>query len=307
MNSSIHSLNSDKKINKFQRILWLILNYINNNFMPNLNSSTLNIKQFNPKIDDNDWENIESKSSPSRAFSDLFWLKLNWNQLNKELKDINILETGCGSGNYFRKFNCFSNNNIHKYRGLDVNKNKNWSEVEQEFHNLDFKVADSQKLIEHIPEETNLFISQSAIEHFDNDLMYFFQIKDFIKQTKNNTIQIHIFPSSACLKKYLWHGVRQYTPRTISKIVDIFNDRNSYSVLYKLGGGNSNKLHFEYITKPLWVKKIDLRETKEDEYFELLKENIIKDCVDNNNPSFYALVIHSNFESRIFEKMSSLN
>jgi hypothetical protein len=143
-----------------------------------------------------------------------------------------------------------------------------------------------------------MFISQSAIEHFDNDLMYFYQIKDFINKTKNNVVHVHIFPSAACLKKYLWHGVRQYTPRTISKITKIFDNDNTYSILYKLGGGNSNKLHFNYITKPILTEKADYRET--DEYFGLLKDAIVEDLIDNDNPSFYALVIHSNYTNKIF-------
>jgi SAM-dependent methyltransferase len=305
MSSSLHTLNNDNKLNIFQRVLWMIFNYINNKFLPNF--SNINIKQFNPIINNDDWNNIGAKSSPSRAFSDLFWLKIDWKALGKELKDVNILDTGCGNGDYFKKLNAFSNNSIHKYCGIDIGENKNWDSVKQEFLNTEFKVVDSKKLIGYIPKDTNIFISQSAIEHFDNDLMYFSQIKDFINQTKNNVVQIHIFPSAACLKKYLWHGVRQYTPRTISKIIDIFDNDNSYSVLYKLGGGESNKLHFNYITKPLWTEKIDYRETKADEYFNLLKESMTKDLMDNSEPSFYALVIHSNFKNKIFENMPSLN
>ena len=115
----------------------------------------------------------------------------------------------------------------------------------------------SNDLVEHIPKDTNLFISQSAIEHFDDDLIYFRNIKSHIDKYKNNTIQIHLFPSAACIKKYLWHGIRQYTPRTISKITDIFDDDKTYSVLYKLGGENCNKLHLDYITKPIYLKKIE--------------------------------------------------
>jgi hypothetical protein len=295
-NSSMHSLNSDKKISKFQKVLWMVFNYINNNFMPNL--STLNIRQFCPKINTNDWDNINPKSSPARALSDLFWLKLNWSCLNEELKTINILDTGCGNGDYFRKLRNYSDNRIYKYCGLDVNENKDWNNMKGKFPNLNFKVVNSQNLIEYIPKDTNMFISQSAIEHFDNDLMYFYQIKDFINKTKNNVVQVHIFPSAACLKKYLWHGVRQYTPRTISKITKIFDNDNTYSILYKLGGGNSNKLHFNYITKPILTEKADYRET--DEYFGLLKDAIVEDLIDNDNPSFYALVIHSNYTNKIF-------
>ena len=80
----------------------------------------------------------------------------------------------------------------------------------------------SSNISEFVDKETNLFITQSAIEHFNYDLEYFQQIKKFIDKNKTNIIQIHLFPSPACLWLYLFHGVRQYNFRAIMQIIDIF-------------------------------------------------------------------------------------
>ena len=59
-----------------------MLNYINNNWYPNKNAEFLNIKNFCPELNDNDWEKIHFRASPVRAYSDFFWLKLEKNSLD---------------------------------------------------------------------------------------------------------------------------------------------------------------------------------------------------------------------------------
>jgi hypothetical protein len=118
--------------------------------------------------------------------------------------------------------------------------------------------------------------------------------------TSNNVIQIHLFPSSAQLKLGLFHGIRQYTLRTISKITRIFNDF-SYSVLFGLGGNECNSLHWNFITKPRLARIGDLRETKTNEYNKRLINAIRNDMNKHQKyPTFYALVIHSNWKEKIF-------
>ena len=169
------------------------------------------------------------------------------------------------------------------------------------------KQMNSNNILAEIPNKTNFFMSQSAIEHFENDLLYFDQIKNFINKTGNNTIQVHLLPSAACLKLYLLHGVRQYTPKTISTIVQLFKSQNTYSMLFKLGGKNCNNLHYQFITHPLFTKKEDWRDSKTEEYRDRLKIAVENDIEHRNyRPSFYALVIHSNFDKPIFKEMKRL-
>jgi hypothetical protein len=139
-------------------------------------------------------------------------------------------------------------------------------------------------------------------------ICYFFEdIRKFINRRVSNTIQIHLFPSAACLKLYLFHGVRQYTPRTTSKITQIFEPDNTYSMLYRLGGTNCNRLHFRLITKYRLTRSEDWRYLKPQEYKNLVIKAVQEDIQNpSKSESFYALIIHSNYRDKIFEKMCSL-
>ena len=108
-------------------------------------------------------------------------------------------------------------------------------------------------------------MTHSAQEHFDEDLGYFKKLKDFVKSSKNNIIQVHIFPSRVGLYLYHFHGVRQYTPRTISRITRMFNDF-SYAILFKLGGNFCNYLHYKYLTLYNKNNNKNLRDLRPEEY-----------------------------------------
>jgi len=297
--TSFHDLSSDNKISLFGRVYWLFLNLFNNYLTPN-NHHGFVIKNFNCTLNKEDWEKIFITSSPSRALSDLFWLKLNWQAIKSELGSLHVLDTGSGRGEYALKLKDFSDG-IDSYLGIDLMHHNQWGKITEQFPFVTFKQQDYRRLMHDIPERTNLIISQSAIEHFESDLHYFKQLKQFIDRTKKNVIQIHLFPSAACLKLYLWHGVRQYTPRTITKIIDVFDYSNHYSVLFRMGVRNCNNLHFQYITIPLLFQKIDWRDTKTRQYRARLKSVIEKDMIcGDQKPAFYALVIHSNCKKQIF-------
>ena len=198
---------------------------------------------------------------------------------------------------------------ISTYYGVDAVPHETWDTLQQRHGFVTFAQLTSNEISDSIPRDTNLFVSQSAIEHFENDLIYFRQIRDFIDETGNNIIQIHLFPSAANLKLYLFHGVRQYTLRTISKIAEVFESQNTDSLLFTLGGKNCNKLHYRFITVPLLIKRQeDWRDTRTDEYRRLLKAAVEADIWgDDDQPCFYALVMHSNFNEKIFENMHSLS
>ncbi len=261
----------------------------------------MTIRNFVIDISDEEWSKLDIKSSPARKLSDLFWLKLPWALIKSELGQINVLDTGCGAGNYGVRLQSYSKGSMTSYTGLDIARHDNWDSLMNKYQNFRFHALNSAHILEHLPAGTNFFVTQSAVEHFDEDLLYFEQIRDFILRESSNVIQIHLLPASACLQLYLCHGVRQYTPRTISKITRIFN-KFSYSVLFGLGGQECNALHREFITRPIYVQKVgDLRDTKTQEYDRRLREAIKADMKKpQKSPSFYALVIHSNWKTKIF-------
>jgi hypothetical protein len=222
-------------------------------------------------------------------------MNLPWNQLEVELGTIHALDTGCGAGNYGPRFQSFSGSRLATYKGVDSKTHSNWKILEDKNTFLSFSANDSKNVHSEIPDDTNLFLSQSAIEHFEEDLTYFRGIRKFILEKRRATVQIHVFPSSICLRLYRNHGIRQYTPRTVSMIVNLFSPF-SKAKLFNLGGQKSNSLHWEFITKPLYVDMLDdRRDSHSAEYYEHLKKAITSDIQypNDNEPSFYALVIHS--------------
>ncbi len=243
---------------------------------------------------------INYKSSPSRVLSDLFWLKLPWKKIKDELGEVNILDTGCGRGNYGRKLVNYSNNNMSSYFGIDIYEDGNWVKLEENYSIIKFQKYNGKQIIDHIPKGTNFFMSQSAIEHIKDDLLYFSNIREYIHRSKKNIIQIHLFPSRSCIYLYGYHGLRIYTLRRISKITRMFKN-HSYAVLFKLGGDACKSLHYEYITKPIAEMNGDLREIKHKEYKEFLLKVIKRDMKHPiKDPNFYALIIHSNWKKKLF-------
>ena len=304
ISTSIHSINADNKLSLFKYPIWFFLNMLNNSF-PNSNiDSHLIMQDYIPNSANKGW--INTRSSPPRMISDLFWKELPWESIEDELGQINILDTGCGSGNYGVKLSQYSRGTVDSYTGIDNSPNDNWKILADQYTNFKFYCLNSSEILSMIPNDTNMFISQSAIEHLDEELTFFRIISEYIQSSGKNIIQVHLFPSSICLKLYFTHGVRQYTPRTISKITRIFTP-DSYAILYGLGGKAFNQLHYSYITKPylmyiIGLNKIrDLRNIKTEEYNKRLREIILlnKNKVISQ-PSFYALIIHSNYNKLIF-------
>jgi SAM-dependent methyltransferase len=281
--------------------LYLLLNVINNHFWPGGASQELVIKDFVTTIDDSDWNSSHIKASPVRRLCELFLAKLPWGAIKSELGQINVFDTGCGSGGYAPKLSSLSGDNIDSYVGVDIQESLNWDKVKTIYPNYRFYRINSAKILNYIPKETNFFLTLSSLEHFDNDLIYFKQVREFIVNNNINAIQVHLIPSTYCLWLFLYHGIRQYNPRTISKITRMFDDF-SYSLLFNLGGKHCNSLHYNFITKPaLILNKGDMRDTMTQEYDRLLLSAIKEDMQrPQKSPSFHALFIHSNYQRKLF-------
>lgn len=281
------------------RSSYLLLNFLINHF-PKINidrnTKILDFKITNLKLYK---DKIIANNSPSRMINELFWIKFPWMRVKEELSDINILSTGCGSGAYGERLLNYSNSKISHFTGIDILEHPNWKILEEKYDHFKFFRGDSKEIFDYIPKGTNFFITQSALEHFSEDLTFFKEIRDYIKSTNKNIIQIHTFPSRVCLHLYRFHGIRQYTLPSIAKITNLFKDF-SYSVLYNLGGDYCNYLHYKYLTNHPLRKKTFLRDLKPDEYRKLLYLSIKKDMMSpQQNPNFYALIIHSNYKNKI--------
>jgi len=294
--TSIHRLNTDHGLGPLNRYFYFPLNWVNNLFPYTYLDPDLKISYFSCEDLRSKWLQLPTTSSPSRKLSDLFWLSLPWNPIKEELGTIHMLDTGCGSGNYGLRLIKWSGGAIASYTGTDIKEHPNWEVLRGKDSRLRFASVSADDLRRHIPDGTNFIMSQSAIEHFDNDLWYFEQIREYICSYKRSVIQVHLIPSKACLRLYGLHGVRQYTPRTISKITRLFKGF-SYRMLFNLGGPVCNDLHYEFIVE----SGRDLRDLKAQEYDQRLLAAIEADTqTPQIAPAFYALFIHSNWKRKVF-------
>lgn len=298
MSTSIHNLNADKKLGRFKKIAYFILNFINNIFPNNRIDPSAKLCFFNITPSKSDFEKIDQMGSPSRILSQLFLLNLPWSDIKKELGDINVLDIGCGSGLYGERLSHYSGGLVSNYKGVDIAENPTWKDLKLKHSNFSFEQIKNEDILSCIPPKTNLFFSQSSLEHLD-DVLYFNQIKEYVEKHKEPIIQIHLVPAPFGLLLYLLHGIRQYTPRNISKLTKIFN-KNDIKIIYQLGGKYCNRIHFKFITLPsLIMKSDDKRKSQPIMYQKALEDAIIRDQKNGlKHPAFYAFVIHSHLNNK---------
>jgi len=288
--TSIHRLNADLGLNAAGKINWLFLNAVNNSFPSRHLDNQLKVLDF--CVDDLsfDYAGFERTVSPTRMLCNLFWKRM-LPTFEVELQGkIRALEIGCGTGIYGYLMNQILGGRV-TYRGLDIYEDPAWGAYFGQ-EQYSFRKADSTNIEEYLV-DANFIFTQSALEHFNEDLTFFHQLNEYSKRVKHPLIQVHLIPSTSTISTFPWHGVRQYSLRNISKITRIFGE-STEKTLYKLGSAECNKLHRKWITFPNLRGVRDNRSTLIDKY-----ENELFSAIrsDMNKPKeqagFYALVLKS--------------
>ena len=292
-------LNGDEKLNILQKIFWMLINFIRNFNLKKIDKTYWKNLNLNDQDLESTIHKINFLSSPSRVCCDLFWYNLPWDKISNVLGDnVNAIEVGCGTGRYGNLLGDLIKN--FNYLGCDINKKKIWDTRTKP--NINFKVINSDHIYDELKQKNFLF-TQSAVEHFENDFLFFKNIHTFIKSTKKPFLQIHLLPSTFCLWKYLTHGYRQYSTSKISELYNTFW-KNEFFIAFSLGGKNCNIQHIVDITIPMITKRTDYRTKSPKNYKARLKNSISKDLKIFNpkRASFYALFIFSNInKEKIFK------
>lgn len=291
-------INADKSLNIFLSIVWFLLNYFRNLKKKSIDTNLI-IKNVE-NIDIDFASSISIDRSPSRRVSDIFWKSIPIDKIINVLGKVRILEVGCGKGNYGRFMSEIFQDTLEHYTGIDIVKSDEWDKFDKSKYS--FIEASANNYLQYI-DQSNLIITQSALEHFPDDDIYFDQLLKYANSNSQPIIQIHLMPSSACLKLYLLHGYRQYTPYYISKITQKFS-HNTTKILYSLGGNNLNKIHFKYWTKTFFTKnKRDLTD-----YNKSFLNSLEADLSNKSNiydASFYCLVLFHNVPDDLYKKFLS--
>ncbi|MGH0032250.1 MAG: hypothetical protein ACQGVC_20860 [Myxococcota bacterium] len=299
--TSFHQLNADRGLSAPGKAAYFALNWLRNQWRPAAADPSLVQCSFRCELDDADWARLGTGTTPTRRLSDLFWLKLPWSDIERELGTIQVFDTGCGDGRYATKLDDYSGGRIAGYTGIDARRRADWNELGSRDARFSFLEVASTDIAPLIPPQANLLITQSAIEHFDEDLGFFETLRDHAAKAAGPVLQAHLLPSRACLWLYLFHGVRQYTPRGLSPITRLFTDFSDCR-LFALGGRHCNALHWSTLTRPsLGRGGDDLEALMNDDYERALRAAVEADLRDASEPSFYALVIHSKPNTPLFD------
>lgn len=302
--TSIHSLTFDGKggCNGFEAIMYFLLNHINGHIPcekiegAQVENFSLSEEEFNLL-----WDDKEAHNTPSRIIGDMYWQSRPWGEIKDKLGNVNILDIGCGKGSYCKSLYNWSDGQITSYSGIDLFESDKWPSVLQWATENKFKARFQARDLDQTPESfkdsipngTNFFMSQSALEHIRYDLRIFKDIREYMIANNQPCTQMHLFPATNALYLYLLHGYRQYGNYAMQKIVDVFSDICTVK-LYKIGGPRTDKHHLRYITIPYFLSdQVHSKEDKPDEYARLIKEAIPLDMQDNvDDHTFWALEIH---------------
>ena len=193
-NSSCHALNGDRPLSALGKIGYFLLNLANNALPYMRLDPRLEIRDFWCPTLTQRWAAVERLASPSRTLSNLFWMTLPWSAVREELGEIRVLDVGCGRGNYAPRLLAWSGGAIATYVGLDARPSESWAHLEAADSRLRFRQVTASHVLDAIPEGTNLILSQSAVEHFDDDLRFFRLVRNYVLATHGPVLQVHLVP-----------------------------------------------------------------------------------------------------------------
>jgi SAM-dependent methyltransferase len=284
--------NGDAHLRADQRLAYLVHNAFDNRSPYRHVDTRLRIADFMSGKARERLSSIPGVPSPSRALCDLFWMHLPWAQIADALGPLRVLDLGCGSGSYAGHWMEWSGGRIAHYLGVDANAHPAWPSFASAHPSVEFLQHDIQQMTPLVAGEPNLIFSQSTIEHVKDDVAVFEQLHAYATSVGRPMLQVHLVPSAACLPLYLWHGYRQYTPRSLSRLTSRDADSSSRLVV-RLGGPACNSLHFSYVTWPVLLRRgADRREGAAEEYRRRLAAAIASDMQQPQpSPAFYALLI----------------
>jgi hypothetical protein len=288
--TSYHTINSDFQLNRFRKILYFVFNYLNFLFDYSRPRKMLFFKKFqitDPRSEAS-WD--LDRISVSRFLSDSFWSHIDYNYLKQVLgSNLQVVDVGCGSGKYR---NILKLSDRDHYLGVDVSRSPFWSDPVE--RNVSFRQTSYLNVHEYMP-NINLIITQSAIEHFEFDLLFFKKIQNFVQESGQPLVQIHLFPAKAGLWTGLLHGIRQYSLRMVLRIVGA-SKLQIPAILVTLGGPKSNRFHWNSVTKFLLSHSYEKTFTSKLGYKEELEKAILGDnsSVRIRKATFFALIMQNN-------------
>jgi len=271
--TSWHRLNADRPLRRPGRAVWSGVNLANNLLPLTACDRRIELRDFVVADVAAYVDRLPEGASPARALSDLFWMTLPWAELAAAIGPLHVLDIGCGNGYYGSRFREWSGGRVESYLGVDAVPRPSWERLSEDDPSTSYAVQDAEAVS--VPGEVNLIVSQSCLEHVGEDLSFFSRVRDQLAERSSPWLQLHLVPAAACRALYGAHGVRQYTPRTISKATRLYPDSARF-VLFRLGGNECARVHRTYITDT-GPDRLALRHTSPERYEEAVRSAIETD------------------------------
>jgi hypothetical protein len=290
--SSANTISGDHGLTDARRLRWL-LNALSHHYQPEVGLDSLRL--FKPKLGAYPSTYCTPMMTPSRVLSNLFWLQVQAKGIWRLLERISVIDCGCGDGSYSRILQQ-ALGEIDSYLGFDLEEHARWSQFSVE-GSVNFTRCDVAQIRSSFFDQHNLIVSQSAIEHFPEDLKFFQRIAESVSARSDPVIQVHLIPPPTIWRQFGFHGYRGYTSSGIKLIADLFGSSSEYRI-FALGGPACLDVHYRFVFDLLSPDGKDERYSHRELYVERLKAAILADSsaksVSVSESCFLALVIHSN-------------
>lgn len=274
MQLSTLKFSGDVRLSPLKRLLWDCINYCESQISKK--NTSLDIYNFNVNNFDFSHSFLSPHMSPSRLLCNLFTMSIASNSLMSDFDEIRILDCACGGGNYLELFNEIFDKKLKSYYGFDYAENPDWTKIRSAHPNLHtiFTVADAHTIQNSLISDANFIFSQSAIEHFKNDFLFFKQIANSLANRTDKIIQVHLLPGPNAWRKTGPHGYRGYTLSHIDKIKAVFP--NWDFCIVKLGNKQFNRVHFQFVHDEIKKflcpgKLLDIRHDQNGDYRNAIK------------------------------------
>lgn len=196
-------------------------------------------------------DHIVFDKTPSRMLCNLFWQSIDWTWVRRELGPLVVHDTGCGSGWMGQKIPEWLGEQI-MYHGFEVVRDRRWPDLTNE--NLKLHFFDGLNYGSTFACRPNLVITQSAMEHFRQDLSYVDAIAECLESSEK-MLQIHMIPGSDTLPYYGPHGWRQYNRDAIRRLVGRFPSGLDI-VVVALGAPEVSRLYKKWIASRKTLRKL---------------------------------------------------
>ncbi|MCH8310794.1 MAG: hypothetical protein IIB17_09925 [Chloroflexi bacterium] len=298
--STRNSLSGDYKLSLREKTRYF-LNCARDNLGTNSASSAQLLHEYDlPLLTLEELErHLTGSPSPSRLNSISFWQSLPWSRIAAELGEVRVLEIGCGKNGLISVLSEKLGTSLKCYTGIDIKSHESWNDLMKQDSRVSFLQSAAEELPEDVLRNSNMIISNSALEHVRGDLTFFQSHRRFM-DVDRPVLQIHVVPSAITLLRYLLHGYRQYTRKAVSRIAATYPD--SRCSVVRLGGMWSNMLHLVFITAPAVLRLNTLSRKPTGLYHSLLRRAYrIESKRKSSLPSTFGIVIESALNRPIFD------